>query len=74
MTGLRWSRRSTTRIAEVLLPLGISVSPNAIARLLQQMGYSLRVHHKQISTSSSPHRNLQFEFHHSSRSRIPPKR
>ena len=62
MTGLRWSRRSTTRIAEVLLPLGISVSPNTIARLLQQMGYSLRVNHKQISTSSSPHRNLQFEY------------
>ena len=54
MTGLRWSRRSTTRIAEVLLPLGISVSPNTIARLLHQMGYSLRVNHKQISTSSSP--------------------
>ena len=62
MTGLRWSRRSTTRIAEVLIPLGISVSPNTIARLLQQMGYSLRVNHKQISTSSSPHRNLQFEY------------
>jgi Rhodopirellula transposase DDE domain len=26
------------------------------------MGYSLRVNHKQISTSSSPHRNLQFEY------------
>jgi hypothetical protein len=62
MTGLRWSRRSTTRIAEVLLPLGISVSPNTTARLLQRMGYSLRVNHKQISTSSSPHRNLQFEY------------
>jgi Rhodopirellula transposase DDE domain len=60
MTGLRWSRRSTTRIAEALFPLGISVSPNTIARLLNQMGYSLRVNHKQISTSSSPNRNLQF--------------
>jgi hypothetical protein len=40
MTGLRWSRRSTARIAEALLLLGISVSPNTIARLLQQMGYS----------------------------------
>ncbi len=62
MTGLRWSRRSTTRIAEALLLLGISVSPNTIARLLHQMGYSLRVNHKQISTTSSPNRNLQFEY------------
>ena len=62
MTGLRWSRRTTGRIAEELLQLGISVSPNTVARLLDQMGYSLRVNHKQISTNSSPHRNLQFEY------------
>jgi len=48
MTGLRWSRRSTTRIAEALLLLGISVSPNTIARLLQQMAIPWRVNHKQI--------------------------
>lgn len=62
MTGLRWSRRTTTRISEELLTLGISVSPNTVARLLDQMGYSLHVNHKQISTSSSPNRNLQFEY------------
>ncbi len=60
MTGLRWSRR-TTRIAEELLPLGISVSPTP-SRLLDQMGYSLCLNHKQISTNSSPNRNLQFEY------------
>ena len=62
MTGLRWSRRTTSRIAEELLPLGISISPNTVARLLEQMGYSLRVNHKQISTNASPDRNLQFEY------------
>lgn len=62
ITGLRWSRRTTTRIAEELLTLGISVSPNTVARLLDQMGYSLHVNHKQISTNSSPNRNLQFEY------------
>jgi len=62
MTGLRWSRRTTTTIAEELAALGISVSPNTVARLLHQMGYSLRVNHKQISTSISPDRNLQFEY------------
>jgi hypothetical protein len=62
MTGLRWSRRTTTSISEELLALGIRVCPNTVARLLDQMGYSLRVNHKQISTSHSPNRNLQFEY------------
>jgi hypothetical protein len=34
------------------------------------MGYSLRVNHKQISTSHSPHRNLQFEYLADSRYRL----
>jgi hypothetical protein len=63
MTGLRWSRRTTTTtIADELGNLGIAVSPNTVARLLHDMGYSLRVNQKQISTSSSPNRNLQFEY------------
>ena len=62
MTGLRWSRRTTTTIADELGKLGIAVSPNTVARLLHPMGYSLRVNQKQISTRSSPNRNLQFEY------------
>ena len=62
MTGLRWSRRTTMTISEELAALGISISPNTVARLLHQMGYSLCVNHKQISTSVSPDRNLQFEY------------
>ena len=70
MTGLRWSRRTTTRISEELCQLGIAVCPNTVARLLHQMGYSLRVTHKQISTDSSPDRNLQFEYLAELRSRF----
>ena len=62
MTGLRWSRRTTSRIADELQRLGIRVSPNTVARLLDQMGYSLRLNQKQISTCSSPDSNLQFEY------------
>jgi len=62
MTGLRWSRRTTTTIAQELAQLDIAVSPNTVARLLHHMDYSLRVNQKQISTNSSPDRNLQFEY------------
>lgn len=60
MTGLRWCRRTTVTIAEELGALDIFVSPNTVARLLHQMGYSLRVNAKQIATSRSPQRDQQF--------------
>ena len=41
---------------------GIIVSPNTVARLLHQMGYSLRVNHKKLSTDFSPDRNHQFLY------------
>src|ERR1035438_8363519 len=40
----------------------VSVSPNTVARLLRQMGYSLRVNHKKLSTDFSPDRNDQFLY------------
>jgi hypothetical protein len=41
---------------------GVTVSPNTVARLLHQMGYSLRVNQKKISTDLSPDRNDQFLY------------
>jgi len=41
---------------------GISVSPNTVARLLHQMGYSLRVNHKKLAADVSPDRNDQFLY------------
>ena len=41
---------------------GVIVSPNTVARLLHQMGYSLRVNHKNRSTDFSPDRNDQFLY------------
>ena len=41
---------------------GVIVSPNTVARLLHQMGYSLRVNHKQLSSDQSPDRNDQFLY------------
>ena len=41
---------------------GVIVSPNTVARLLHQMGYSLRVNHKKLPTDASPDRNDQFLY------------
>ena len=62
ITGLKWSRRTTAKIAMALADFGISVSPNTVARLLHQMGYSLRVNHKKLATDHSPDRNDQFLY------------
>jgi hypothetical protein len=62
MTGLKWSRRTTAKVAMALGDFGIHVSANTVARLLQTMGYSLRVNHKQLATDASPDRDEQFLY------------
>ena len=60
ITGLKWTRKTTEKIAEVLQQIDIPVSANTVARLLYQMDFSLRVNRKQIATNSSPYRDQQF--------------
>ena len=60
ITGVKWSRRTTRKIAEQLATLGIAVSKNTVGRLLKDMDFKLRVNRKQISSSKSPLRNQQF--------------
>jgi len=62
ITGVKWSRRTTRKIAEQLATLGIAVSKNTVGRLLKQMDYKLRINRKQIASSNSPHRNQQFLY------------
>lgn len=62
ITGVRWSRRTTAKVAVALGDFGIAVSPNTVGRLLRQMGYALRVNHKQLATDASPDRNQQFLY------------
>ena len=64
MTGLLWTRKTTIKVAAELGTLGLDVSPRTVARLLQQMGYSLRVNHKKlarVSKTTPEDRNAQFE-------------
>ncbi len=64
ITGLKWTRKTTAKVAAELQSLGIDVGPKTVARLLKDMGYSLRVNHKKLSrVSKTPpeDRNAQFE-------------
>jgi hypothetical protein len=62
ITGVKWSRRTTRKIAEQLTTLGIAVSKNTVGRLLKEMDYRLRVNRKQIASTKSPDRNQQFLY------------
>ena len=62
LTGLKWTRRTTAKIARELAATGISVSPKTVGRLLKELGYSLRVNSKKISSGTGPDRNTQFEI------------
>ena len=60
MTGLKWTRRTTDKIAGELKKMDIDVSANTVAKLLKKMGFSLRVNHKKLSNGSPQHRDQQF--------------
>jgi hypothetical protein len=60
ITGLKWTRRTTAKVAAELRTVGIEVSAKTVARLLKQMGFSLRVNHKKLSRTSPDERDSQF--------------
>jgi hypothetical protein len=62
MTGLKWTRRTTEKIARELTDLDIDVSAKTVGKLLKQMGFSLRVNHKKLSRQSGPDRDEQFSY------------
>lgn len=52
MTGLKWTKKTTQKIADELNSIGIHVSPKTVARLLKQMRFSLRVNQKKLESGN----------------------
>jgi hypothetical protein len=50
ISGLRWTRSTTGKIARQLLHIGIQVSANTVGRLLAMMNFSLKTHRKNIES------------------------
>lgn len=59
---LRWSCKSTRRLAEELRSQGYRASHQLVAELLREAGYSLQGNRKAIEGNQHPDRNAQFEF------------
>ena len=62
MTGIRWTRRTTEKIADELRSLDISICANTVAKLLKDLDYRLRVNHKKLSGRRDPGRDAQFAY------------
>lgn len=62
VTGVKWTRRTTEKIALELQGLGIDVCPNTVARLLKELGFRLRVNEKTLTRRADPARDAQFAY------------
>jgi hypothetical protein len=62
ISGLKWTGKTTGKIARQLQRLGIAVGRNTVGRLLRQMEYSLRTNRKKISVGSTSDRDRQFRY------------
>jgi transposase len=59
---LRWTCKSTRRLAEELTTQGHPVSPTTVRHLLRQAGYSLQANRKTREGASHPDRDAQFRY------------
>lgn len=62
MSPLRWTCKSTTRLAEELTRQGHPISPWTVGSVLKTVGYSLQSNRKTKEGASHPDRNAQFEY------------
>jgi Rhodopirellula transposase DDE domain len=58
---LRWTCKSTSKLATELQAMGHAVGERTVARLLQTLDYSLQANRKRREGSAHPDRNQQFE-------------
>lgn len=62
MCDLRWTHKSTRKLAAALRAQGIQISANTVGRLLKARGYSLRTNRKRLARVHEPERDRQFRY------------
>src|SRR5271156_1484265 len=60
-SSLRWTTKSTSKLAKELGDKGHKVGPRTVAALLRRLGYSLQAPKKTREGGQHPDRNAQFE-------------
>lgn len=62
MSFLKWTNKSTYKIAEELKLKGHRINPDTVGRLLKERGYSLQANVKTKEAGSGPERDAQFRY------------
>jgi len=62
MSPLRWTCKSTTKLAGELRAMGHGVSQPTVWRLLDELGYSMQSNRKSLEGTKHADRNAQFEY------------
>lgn len=62
MSPLRWTSKSTRKLASELTDQGKPISPQKVGQLLFTLGYRLNATQKTLEGTAHPDRNEQFEF------------
>lgn len=59
---LRWTSKSTTKLAQALTGQGFPAGANTVAKLLKTCGYRLQANAKVVEGRQHPDRDAQFEY------------
>jgi hypothetical protein len=59
---LRWTSKSTQKLADELTGQGFAVGPRTVAKLLKRYGYRLQANAKVVEGRAHPDRDAQFEY------------
>lgn len=62
MSPLRWTNKSTTKLAEQLTARGFPVEASTVGKLLKRAGYRLQANAKTLEGRQHPDRDGQFEY------------
>ena len=62
ITGLKWTRKTCRKMAKELKRKGFQVEHSTIPRLVQHLGYTLRVNHKRLSRKKDKRRDQQMQY------------
>ncbi|MCP4591275.1 MAG: ISAzo13 family transposase [bacterium] len=59
---LRWTSKSTYRLASELTAGGIKIGATSVGKLLRKLGYSLQANRKTLEGANHPDRDAQFHY------------
>jgi hypothetical protein len=62
MSLLRWTSKSSTKLADDLVRQGFDISARSVLRLLHRLGYSLQANAKVTEGTQHPDRDTQFRY------------